>query len=54
MRSRVRVLTVSGPAHVLVAVEATRGDVMDAGGVETLRLVEADDLSVSVELAEEG
>ena len=52
MRAAVRVLTVSGPARDLSAVEAARGDLCDAGGVETLRLLEADVLSVSVELAE--
>jgi valyl-tRNA synthetase len=54
MRAAVRVLTVSGPSRDLSAIEAARGDLCDAGGVETLRLVEADALSVSVELADES
>jgi valyl-tRNA synthetase len=54
MRAKVRLLTVSGPTPVLAAVEAARADLADAGGVEELRLVDADALSVSVELAEES
>jgi valyl-tRNA synthetase len=54
MRAKVRQLAVSGPADVLAAVEAARGDLIDAGGVEELLLVEADTLSVAVELAEEA
>jgi valyl-tRNA synthetase len=54
MRARVRLLTVSGPAPVLAAVDAASGDLTDAGGVEALRLVEAEELSVSVELADES
>jgi valyl-tRNA synthetase len=54
MRAKVRQLTVSGPADVLAAVEAARGDLTDAGGVEDLLLAEADTLSVSVVLAEEA
>jgi valyl-tRNA synthetase len=54
MRAKVRRLTVSGPADVLVAVEAARGDLTDAGGVEELLLVAGDTLSVSVELADEA
>jgi valyl-tRNA synthetase len=54
MRARVERLTVSGPAAVLAAVEAARGDLIDAGGVETLTVSEGDELSVSVVLAAEG
>jgi valyl-tRNA synthetase len=54
MRAKVRRLTVSGPASVLAAVEAARGDLTDAGGVEELVLADADTLSVSVDLADEG
>jgi valyl-tRNA synthetase len=54
MRAKVRLLTVSGPPDVLEAVDAARGDLIDAGGVELLRLEKADELSVSVELAEEA
>jgi hypothetical protein len=50
----VRRLTVSGPADVLAAVDAARGDLIDAGGVEELLLVGGDALSVTVELAEEA
>jgi valyl-tRNA synthetase len=53
MRAKVRQLTVSGPPDVLVAVEAAREDLTDAGGVEELVLEDADVLSVSVVLAEE-
>ena len=54
MRAKVRRLIVAGPTHILAAVEAARGDIADAGGVEELQLVEADDVSVSIELAQEG
>jgi valyl-tRNA synthetase len=54
MRAKVRLLTVSGPPDVLQAVEAARGDLIDAGGVELLRLEEADELSISVQLADEA
>jgi valyl-tRNA synthetase len=54
MRAKVRRLTVSGPADVLAAVDAARGDLIDAGGVEELLLVGGDALSVTVELAEEA
>ena len=54
MRAKVRRLTVSGPPDVLAAVDAARGDLIDAGGVELLELEEAAELSVAVELAEEA
>jgi len=54
MRAKVRQLTVSGPPDVLLAVEAAREDLTDAGGVEELLLADADVLSVSVVLAEEA
>jgi valyl-tRNA synthetase len=54
MRARVRLLTVTGPAAVLAAVEAARGDLADAGGVEELQLFEGADVRVSVDLAEES
>jgi valyl-tRNA synthetase len=54
MRAKVRRLAVSGPADVLKAVEAARRDLTDAGGVEELILVDADVLSVSVDLADEA
>jgi len=54
MRAKVRRLTVSGPADILAAVDAARSDLIDAGGVEELLLVEADVLSITVELAEEA
>jgi len=54
MRAKVHRLTVSGPADILAAVDAARGDLIDAGGVEELLLVGADTLSVVVELAEEA
>jgi valyl-tRNA synthetase len=54
MRAKVRLLIVSGPPDVRAAVEAARSDLADAGGVEELRLEEAAELSVSVDLAEEA
>jgi valyl-tRNA synthetase len=54
MRAKVRQLTVSGPAPLLAAVEASRRDVMDAGGVDELVLLEAGEFAVAVELAEEA
>ena len=54
MRAKVRRLAVSGPADVLKAVEAARGDLTDAGGVEELILVASNVLSVSVDLADEA
>jgi hypothetical protein len=54
MRAKVRLLTVSGPPDVLAAVDAARGDLIDAGGVELLQLEEGSELSVVVELAEEA
>jgi valyl-tRNA synthetase len=54
MRARVTELTVSGPGDTLELVEAARGDLVDAGGVESLVLVEADELVVGVVLADEG
>jgi valyl-tRNA synthetase len=54
MRAPVRTLTVAGPAAVLAAVEAARGDLIDAGGVEELRLAEAVTFDVQVTLADES
>ena len=54
MRARVARLTVTGPAATLAAVEAARGDIVDAGGVDELAVAEGDTLSVEVELAEEA
>jgi valyl-tRNA synthetase len=52
MRARVARCTVSGPAAVLAAIEAGRGDLVDAGGIDVLDLVEAGtELAVRVELA---
>ena len=53
IRAKVRRLVVSGPPPTLAAVDAARGDLTDAGGVEELQLVEADAFSVSVELAQD-
>jgi valyl-tRNA synthetase len=52
MRSGVAELTVSGPAATLAAVDAARRDIVDAGSVDGLRLIEADQFSVTVTLAE--
>ena len=54
MRARVALLTVTGPPEVLAAVEAARGDLADAGGVDELVLAAGDALSVSVVLADEA
>ncbi len=52
MRARVSRLTVAGPPRTLDAVQAARGDLLDAGGVDDLVLAPADELSVQVALAE--
>jgi valyl-tRNA synthetase len=54
MRARVARLTVTGPPATLAAVQAARGDIVDAGGVDELECVEGDALSVEVELADEA
>jgi len=54
MRARVARLVVTGPAATLAAVEAARGDIVDAGGVDELVLGEGDVLSLEVELADEA
>ena len=53
MRARVTLLTVSGPPETLAAVEAARGDIVDAGGVDELVVSAGDALSVTVVLADE-
>jgi valyl-tRNA synthetase len=53
MRARVALLTVGGPPATLAAVEAARGDIVDAGGVDELVVSAGDALSVQVVLAEE-
>ena len=54
MRARVARLTVTGPAATLAAVEAARGDLVDAGGVDELVVAAGDTLSVEAELADEA
>ena len=54
MRARVALLTVTGPPEVLAAVEAARGDIVDAGGVDELVVSAGDALSVAVTLADEA
>ncbi len=54
MRARVARLTVCGPADALSAVDAARGDLIDAGGVDELVTRPGDVLAVVVELADEG
>ena len=54
MRARVALLTVTGPPEVLAAVEAARGDIVDAGGVDELVVSAGDALSVAVALADEA
>jgi valyl-tRNA synthetase len=52
MRSRVDELVVSGPPATLAAVEAARRDLIDAGGIDALELVEATEFSVVSRLAQ--
>jgi valyl-tRNA synthetase len=52
MRSRVDELVVSGPPTTLAAVEAARRDLIDAGGIDALELVEAAEFSVVSRLAQ--
>jgi hypothetical protein len=47
------VLTVTGPPETPAAVEAARGDIVDAGGVDELVVSAGDALSVDVVLADE-
>ena len=54
MRSRVARLTVGGPAATLAAVEAARGDIADAGGVDELVVATGDTLTVDVLLADDA
>jgi valyl-tRNA synthetase len=52
MRSRVDELVVSGPSATLAAVAAARRDLIDAGGIDALELVEAAEFSVVSRLAQ--
>ena len=54
MRARVTLLRVTGPPETLAAVEAARGDIVDAGGVDELVVGAGDTLSVAVVLADEA
>ena len=47
-------LTVTGPPETLAAVEAARGDIADAGGVDELVVSAGDALTVQVVLADEN
>ena len=53
MRARVALLKVTGPPETLAAVEAARGDIVDAGGVDELVISAGDALSVTVVLADD-
>ena len=57
MRARVALLTVTAPRRLLLDVEAARGDIVDAGGVNDMVTQEDEDeeaaLQVDVELAED-
>jgi len=53
MRARVAELTIHGPGTMLEAIESAQNDLIDAGGVDSLVLVEAPEFSVAVVLAEE-
>jgi hypothetical protein len=57
MRSRVATLSVTATRALLLDVEAARGDIVDAGGVDdfvTLEDEESEDLRVDVVLADEA
>ena len=54
MRARVATLTITAPPAVLVDVEAARGDLVDAGGVDDMGTEEGDARSVDVQLADEA
>ena len=54
MRARVALLSVTGPPGTVVAVEAARSDIVDAGGVDELVIGASDELSVTVTLADEA
>jgi valyl-tRNA synthetase len=57
MRARVAILTVTAPRALLLDVEAARGDIVDAGGVDdfvTQEDEESEDLRVDVVLADEA
>ncbi len=53
MRARVATLTVTAPPAVLLDVEAARGDIVDAGGVDVFVAEEGDALTVVVQLADD-
>jgi valyl-tRNA synthetase len=52
MRAPVRRVTVTDTSERLGALELGRGDLMEAGSIEQLEVVEGDELSVEVELAD--
>jgi hypothetical protein len=52
MRAPVRRVRVRDTAKRLRALELGKGDLLEAGSVELLELVEADELAVEVELAD--
>ena len=54
MRSRVARLTVTAPPAVLLDVEAARGDIVDAGGVDEFVTEEGEVLRIDVVLADEA
>ncbi len=53
MRARVATLTVTAPPAVLLDLEAGRGDIVDAAGVDNFVTQEGEALVVEVELAED-
>jgi valyl-tRNA synthetase len=54
MRARVAELLVEAPAATVALLEAARGDLVDAGGLDDFRLTPGDQLRISVTLAEEA
>jgi valyl-tRNA synthetase len=53
MRARVARLSVTAPSEMLAALEAARTDLVDAGGIDALELIEGPELVTAVELAED-
>jgi hypothetical protein len=54
MRAPVRRVTVRDTPQRLAALELCTGDLLDAGAIEALEQVEAEEFAVEIELAEES
>jgi valyl-tRNA synthetase len=53
MRARVALLVVHAPTATCAAIEAARGDITDAGGVDEMVVAEGESLTVDVRLADD-